>query len=171
VNVGGKAMINMAALKQTFESLGLTRVRTYINSGNVVFQSDDRDIPSLQQRIEAAIEQQHNLPVKVLLRTKDDISQLIEAIPADWMNDQSLRCYVLFLWPDIDRPAILDDIPVHEGVEEIRYHPGAVVQMCARKDASKSHLTRIIGTPLYARLTMRGSNTVRKLLELMERAV
>jgi uncharacterized protein (DUF1697 family) len=99
------------------------------------------------------------------------MQRLVAAVPRNWMEDASLRCYVLFLWPDIDSPTTLEAIPVHQGVEEVRYLPGAVIQMCAKKDASKSHLTRIVGTPLYSKLTMRNSNTVQKLLKLMEEQV
>jgi len=168
VNVGGKSMISMAALKQTFESLGLTQVRTYINSGNVVFQTDETAARALEQRIEAAIKQQRQQAIKVLLRNHDELKTLVEAIPETWMSDQTLRCYVLFLWPEIDAPTILESIPIRQEIEEVRYLPGAVVQMCAKNDISKSRLTRIVGTPLYAQLTMRNSNTVRKLLEIME---
>ena len=41
VNVGGKNKISMAELKQGFEALGLTEVRTHLNSGNVVFSGDE----------------------------------------------------------------------------------------------------------------------------------
>jgi uncharacterized protein (DUF1697 family) len=170
INVGGNTMISMASLKEIFESLGLQQVRTYINSGNVIFSCDDTDVADLQRRLETAIEQHSGLAIKLVLRTRDDMQRLVASIPNSWMEDTSLRCYVLFLWPDIDQPATLESIPVHQGVEEVRYFPGAVVQVCAKKDATKSHLTRIVGTPLYAKLTMRNSNTVRKLLDLMEQA-
>ena len=50
----------------------------------------------------------------------------------------------------------------------MRYTPGAVIRRVDRKNAPKSRLTRVVGTPLYQQMTIRNCNTARKLLELME---
>jgi len=170
VNVGGKALISMAALKETFEQLGLEQVRTYINSGNIIFAANEQDKRKLVAMLERAIEKEHQLAVKVLLRTHEEMKQLATAIPDAWFSDQSLRCYILFLWPEVDRPEIVNEIPWREGIEEIRYTPGAVLHKTAKKDITKGKLNQLAGTPFYKQITIRNSNTVRKLLELMEQS-
>ncbi len=54
INVGGNNKINMAELKRMFETIGMSQVRTYINSGNILFVSEEREGP-LRQRIEQEI--------------------------------------------------------------------------------------------------------------------
>lgn len=160
-------MVSMAALKEQFEALGFEQVKTYINSGNIIFTTSETDREKLTKHIEAAL-RTPKLDSKVLLKNLDEIQQLVAAIPGTWTNDGETKCDVLFLWPSIDRPEVISELPpVLEG-EVLKYHPGAVIHYVPRSIAAKSRLMRIIGTPLYAQLTMRNINTVRKLLSLME---
>lgn len=168
VNVGGKALISMSQLKETFERLGLERVKTYINSGNVIFSGPETKRDALTVRIEQAIEQEYKLPVKVLLKTHDELQRIYRQIPVEWATNKELRCYVLFLWPAVDRPEVLEDIPAREGVDEVQYVPGAVVHKYVRKDAGKSKLNQLAGTDLYKQITIRVANTVGKILKIME---
>lgn len=168
VNVGGKAMVSMTALKDCFEGLEFEHVRTFINSGNVVFSTDRVGQGTLTKEIEAALHNTFDLPIKVLLKTHDQLKSLAAKIPKTWVNDTATKADVLFLWPEVDKPAVLAQIPYNPDVEEIRYHPGAVIHRVARADATKSRLPRLVGTPLYAQLTIRNPNTVRKLLDLAE---
>lgn len=168
VNVGGKAPVSMAALKICFEGLGFSGVKTYINSGNVLFRTDRVGVDTLTKEIEACLQRQFDLDIKVLLKTHDQLKELAAHIPKDWVDDTKTRCYVLFLWPKVDRPEVLNEIPSKSEIETIRYEPGAVVWYLERKFVTKSRMSRIFGTPLYAQLTIRSINTVRRLLALAE---
>lgn len=80
INVGGKNIIKMADLKKLFESLGLLNAKTYIQSGNIVFQSN-ADEHTLRQRIEAGITATFGFNVPVVLRTAKEIDNVIKRIP------------------------------------------------------------------------------------------
>ncbi|MDB5083637.1 MAG: hypothetical protein JWN30_523 [Bacilli bacterium] len=82
INVGGKNIIKMADLRHTFETLGFKQVKTYIQSGNVLFESDD-DEDSLRQRIEHEIESDFGISLTVILRTVEEIERIIENCPFD----------------------------------------------------------------------------------------
>lgn len=56
VNVGGNRKLDMKELKATFERAGMIEVRTYINSGNIIFRDDSRESPRLTSLLESAIE-------------------------------------------------------------------------------------------------------------------
>jgi len=170
INVGGKAMVSMAELKTRFEALGHARVKTYINSGNVLFSSDENDTASLAAQLEQALSQHFRLDLKVLVKSLLELTRLTQEIPAAWTNDQLMRCDVLLLWPDVDSPDILQQLPIQPALEDVRYLPGAVVWRVDRANATKSRLTRIVGTPLYKQLTIRNVNTVRKVLKLLTTA-
>jgi len=163
INVGGKSKVDMGALRKTFERLGFNGVRTYINSGNVVFTARTRSPAPLMPRIEAAIVEDFGFQVAVLVRTADELGAVADAVPADWTNDESMRCDVFFLWPDVDRPSVLEDVPHNPAIEDLRYVPGALVRRIDRKNSTRSRVTKIVGTDLYRRMTVRNINTVRKL--------
>jgi uncharacterized protein (DUF1697 family) len=167
VNVGGKAMVSMGTLKEQFEGLGFGQVKTYINSGNIIFTTPETDRTTLTQQIEKAI-RTPELDIKVLLKNLAEIKGLLAAIPDDWENNSETKCDVLFLWPESDNAEMLEQIPNNDEVETVRYEPGAILHNVTRANATKSRMTRIIGTPLYKNITIRNINTVRKLLTIME---
>ena len=166
VNVGGANKITMADLKAAFEGAGMNAVRTYINSGNVIFSTDLVDRSQLTQSLRAAIRERGGLDIDLQLRDADELSTIVDAIPSEWRNDKSMKCDVVFLQPDVDRAGVLDDLGPRPGIEDALYVPGAVVWRVDRENATRSRLTRMMGTPLYSRVTVRNCNTVRRLLEL-----
>lgn len=80
VNVGGKT-IQMAVLKNLYESLGLSDVTTYIQSGNVLFNAANRDIRDLQTGIAGIIQTNSQLDVAVIIRTRLELRAIIEGNP------------------------------------------------------------------------------------------
>jgi uncharacterized protein (DUF1697 family) len=72
VNVGGRHKIKMDALRALYVSLGLRDPQTYIQSGNVVFRTLDRDLPKLARRIENEIERSYVFRPGVIVRTSSE---------------------------------------------------------------------------------------------------
>src|SRR2546423_931965 len=107
----------MPRLKSAFEGLGFDSVRTYINSGNVIFATKARDKKRLTGKIEKAIQTEFGAQVAVLLRDLTELRKLIAKIPDDWTNDKDQRCDVLFLWSEFDRKKILDELPINLEIE------------------------------------------------------
>jgi uncharacterized protein (DUF1697 family) len=167
VNVGGNNKIVMKELKAVFEAAGMGSVRTYINSGNVIFETDIAESTHIAEVLEDAIREQLGLTVRVLVRDADAIRSVVEALPAHWTNDETAKCDVFFLWDEVDRPSFLEQLEYDPEIDDVRYTPGAVIRRVDRKNAARSKLTRMAGTPLYRQLTIRNCNTARKLLELM----
>ncbi len=167
VNVGGNNPVKMVELKAAFEAAGMDSVRTYINSGNVIFSSERRDRLELVAILERGISERIGLAVGVLIRDVAEMAAIVDAIPAGWSNDANQRCDVLFLWSDADRPSVVDELRPKPEIDDVVYIPGAVIWRVDRHDVSRSGLPKLIGTPLYRRLTSRNCNTTRKLLALM----
>jgi uncharacterized protein (DUF1697 family) len=80
INVGGKNIIKMAELKKVFEDIGFYDVKTYIQSGNVLFKSSE-DEESIKKKVEYKIEEVFGLSVKVILRTSQELEQIILNCP------------------------------------------------------------------------------------------
>lgn len=168
INVGGKNKVEMSRLRATFASVGMTDVSTYINSGNVVFKSTSRKKAELEGKLEKAIERDFGFSIKVLLRDLAAMRRLIKALPTKWTNDSNMRCDVLFLWKDYDKPGVLKDLRIKPDLEDVVYVPGAIIWRIDSSNQTRSGLLRVMGTDLYRGLTIRNCNTVRKLAELME---
>ena len=166
VNVGGNSIVSMSAIKQSLVSIGLSEVRTYINSGNVMFTSRASDTQRLTARIEKVLERDTGMAIKLLVLNHDALKKVVDAIPRGWVDDKMMRTYVLLLWEELDDRDILKTLPAKPGVDELKYTPGAVIWRVDRKDLAKSRMNRIVGTPVYKKITMRSANTMRKLYEL-----
>jgi len=80
INVGGKNIIKMSELKRVFESIGLCEVRTYIQSGNVLFKSNEKEEP-LYNKIEQEIEKAFGFSVTIVLRTAEELQWIVQNCP------------------------------------------------------------------------------------------
>jgi uncharacterized protein (DUF1697 family) len=168
INVGGNSKVAMSLLKKVFEGLDHSDVLTYINSGNVIFKSDEKDIQSLTKAIESAIEKEFGFQVRTTLRDKASITKLVQKIPKEWSNDTDQKTDVLFLWDEFDSKKSLDLLTKNPDVDTLLYIPGAIVWNINRSLYTKSGMHKFIGTTLYKHMTARNINTVRKLYELMQ---
>jgi uncharacterized protein (DUF1697 family) len=74
----------------------------------------------------------------------------------------------MFLWADVARPSVLKQLPRKLELDDVLYSSGAIVWRVDRKDVTRSGMTKLMGMPLYKRMTIRSVNTTRKLLQLME---
>lgn len=168
INVGGNAIVAMAAIKEAFVALGLSDVRTYINSGNVIFSTRAMDTRRLTARIEKALEERTGMAIKVLVMDHKSLTNVVDAIPRNWVDDKAMRCYVLLLWKELDDRNILEKLPVAPGVDDVKYTPGAVIWHVDRRNLARSRMNRLVATPFYKQITARNANTMRKLKELTE---
>jgi uncharacterized protein (DUF1697 family) len=165
VNVGGRT-VKMAELKACLEKAGLKNVRTFIASGNVLFE-DQRSPKQLADLIEKTLEKQFGFAVGVLVMDAETLGKLVKKIPANWVNDKEMKCDVMFLWPELDNPAVLEQLPYNPKIEDVKYLPGAVLWQIDRDKATKSRMFKIVGTKLYKQMTVRNPNTVRKIYALL----
>jgi len=167
INVGGKRKVDMRQLKSTFEHAGMRGVRTYINSGNVVFSHDSPRAASLVSALERDIEADFGFPVKVLLRDSDSVASLMEALPDTWVNDQTAKCDVMFLGNELDSPDFLEELTIKPGIDDVKYVPGAVLWRVDRSNVTRSGILKLVGTEAYRQMTVRNCNTLRRLAELI----
>lgn len=88
INVGGHNIIKMADLRQLLEKIGLQKVKTYIQSGNVLFEAE-QDTTLLTQQLEEEIKNTFGFPVSVILRTAEELEQIIKDCPysVDSLNE------------------------------------------------------------------------------------
>ena len=120
INVGGHHKIKMTELKKLYEALGLKDVRTYIQSGNVVFTSDAPDITQVQQQLEESVAQTFGFHVEIITRTADELQDIIAKNPFQGQqNKESPRILVMFLATIPDNTAQENLLKTYGGPEEI----------------------------------------------------
>ena len=168
INIGGRNKIDMKMLKQTFENAGMIDVVTYINSGNIIFTNDDMPKTELSPILQTAIFEDFGLEIKVLIRSKTEMEDIMEHLPTHWANDKVMKSDVLFLWEDIDDEAILESLKIRPEIDTIIYLPGVILSAVDRENVGKSAVTKIVGKNIYKHMTIRNVNTFRKIHSLMQ---
>jgi len=95
INVGGNAIIKMTDLKRMFESAGLENVQTYIQSGNVVFETEEKDIDAVAKRIEGQLEGAAGYKIHLFVRTMRELQAIVSKSPFTAKSNE--MAYVAFL--------------------------------------------------------------------------
>ncbi len=165
INVGKGARVPMKTLKALLEGLGLSDVVTYLNSGNVVFDSA-LSASDLTQLIEGELQRTFGQKVPTLVKTSAEMSAIAESIPSEWGSDAGEQTYVAYLFGDVDEPGLVSELPVKQQFMSIFYVPGAIVWNIKRENYNRSQITKIVGHSSYARMTTRNVNTARTLAAL-----
>lgn len=164
INVGGNKKVEMPKLKKAFESLKFSNVSTYINTGNVIFETDKKDVEAL---IEKALLKTFGFEIRVVVRDAKNIQKICKALPAEWTNGTEQKTDILFLWDKYDDKKSISLIET-TSVDVLKYIDGVIAWNVSRQDLKKSGMHKFIGTVIYKHMTARNINTVRKLNELMK---
>ncbi len=167
INVSGQKIIKMAELKKMFENLGFQNVQTYIQSGNVVFNSKEDDVPVVEELIRKGIQKEFGFDVHIRILTPEELRSALDQNP--FLKDESLdmkQHYFVFL----------DQIPVKENWQTLQNLDlkgekmaisGKVLFVHYKNGAGQSKLTtNLIESKLKVAATARNLNTSKKLLEI-----
>lgn len=157
INVGGHNLIKMEDLKALYTALKFKNVRTYVQSGNVVFDSAE---PAISDRIEAAIEKKCGFRPTVVLRTPEDLRHAIAANP--FPNAEPNKLIVIFCKsePPTDAVMTLNEQLHLRGKELYIYYPNGQ----GKANVPFTKIEKALGVPA----TGRNLNTVSKLLQLAQ---
>jgi len=171
INVGGDNVIKMADLRACLARCdGLSDVATYIQSGNVLFSADEADSAALAARLEAAVSA--GFPpyqARILVLGHDAVQRIVRCAPPGFGADPTVRrSDVLYLFGALDASEALADVPIRPDVDEAHAGPGVLYFSRLAARASQSHLSRVVGMPIYQSMTIRNWNTTTRLLALMD---
>ena len=169
INVGGKTLVKMADLVACAEGLGLDSVSTYIASGNLLFESGERDAAKLETKIERAIEKRFRLPVKVVVLDRASYARIVKAIPKAWRGDAGVRANVAFVRRGTDAKKVVRELGPDPAVEQVKAVKGAILWATKREAINRSVMRKLIGGVAYKEMTVRNLNTTLKLQELLSR--
>ena len=169
VNLGSHNRIKMDALRALYESLKLRDPQTYVQSGNVIFRTEERDLAELAKRIENGIEQKFGFRSQVILRTTSEMRDVIARNPfAKRRGIDPSRLLVTFLAGDPGPEARDNLLKIKTDPEEMRID-GRELYIYYPAGMGRSKLSWMaIVKALQTSGTGRNWNTVTKLLEIAE---
>jgi uncharacterized protein (DUF1697 family) len=167
INVGGKSLVRMADLKECVEELGYEEVSTFIASGNVLFETSERDGAKLESTIEKALEHRFSLPITVVVRSRAEVGRIVDAVPPSWIGNERLRVYVAFLRRALDGRKLARELQPREGVDELVVTKSALIWATRRDALTRSGMQKITAAAAYKDMTLRNLNTTLKLQELL----
>ena len=169
VNVGGKNQVPMARLRAIFESAGYSDVTTYIQSGNVIFDSPQRSSAKVVDEIEAALARELGRPTDVIIRSARELTKSIEANPFLGRVPDNTKLHIAFLNQAPDRARLKTIDAARFAPDEFAVGAREVYLHCP-DGLGRSKLPPALGAKLApAPATVRNWNTVTKLAELAKR--
>ncbi len=168
VNVGGKNRLRMDALCALYTSLGFEEPRTYVQSGNVIFRTKEKNSPAMATRIQEAIARQFGFSPAVVLRTTSELRTAIAANPFAGREFEPGKLLVTFLATDPGATA-------NSALERLKAYPeeihlkGRELYIYFPEGAGKSKLPwASVEKWLKITGTARNWNSVTKMLEMAE---
>lgn len=169
INVGGKNKIAMPELKTGFTDLGYVNVVTYLNSGNVVFTSDERDKIILSDTIESMIKARFGLDIPTFIILQVELQDVLNHAP-DWWGEDNKEIYdnLVFMFPSLSYDEFFDEVGcLKEEYEKAQNYNNAVFWSYIRKDYQKTNWwTKTTAEKIKKRITIRTANTARKVAKL-----
>jgi uncharacterized protein (DUF1697 family) len=167
INVGGHT-VKMDALRRMFSELGFANVSTFIASGNVLFETAERDTGALEQRIGAHLKETLGYEVATFLRATSELAAIAgrKAFPADQLADPENSLYIGFMASPPSSDAKKRIATFRSPYNDFHLHGSEVYWLIRGKltdsTVTGSKIEKALGTPV----TLRNVTTVRKLAAL-----
>lgn len=163
INVGGYRKVNMAELKKQLSEVAFEKVKTYINSGNLLLSSKLSHEETLEL-LAATFKKHYDFDLLFVALTFEEFQAEYQSLPEWWFDEGSYRRNVLFYMPSFKPEDLLFEGDLHE-----RIYLSKVAIYWLVKDATyftRSQYQKLARSPVYQRVTIRNANTFKKLYEL-----
>lgn len=166
INVSGKNILSMKALKELFVDLGMRNVTTYIQSGNVVFDSENDDSSDISKKLETAISNVLGYEVPVIIRSKQELKEIIEKNP--FASEDEKMLYITFLKESPDKELLSELQEKNINNDEIRIIDKNAYLLIRNGYGNTRLSNAFIEKKLRVVSTTRNINTVKKLIEITD---
>ena len=165
INVGGKNRLPMAELREALETTGLENIRTHLQSGNLIFDSNLKSSNAIEKRIEKAIGKSHGFTPRAFVLPLTELSKAIEANPFPKAEKDPRSLHLYFLEKELSR---FDDGELRELAAESEKFElrGRVFYLHAPDGIGRSKLAAKAERALGVAATARNWRTVSKLMEM-----
>ncbi len=169
INISGKNKIPMPDLKTTLTEKGFADVKTYLNSGNVLFSGDEMDVVKLAEIIREIIFASFQLEIPVFVISQDELKELLLKAPSWWGSDsKDIYDNLIFTIVPYSIETVAEKIgePTAE-LEKVELCGNAAFWSFDRKLYAKANWWKNTAAPgIGEMITIRTANTLRKLVEM-----
>jgi uncharacterized protein (DUF1697 family) len=167
INVNGQKLIKMDHLRSIFESMQVRQVRTYIQSGNVLFEAEERSTDQVRQSIETKLKEELGYEVDVVVRTKSELERTIAQNPfGDMESPDDGKLYVSFLSKEPTAEALDVLASFQSDVDEYRADGREVYIRCRGQYGKSLFSNNFLEKKLGVTATTRNWQTVNKLASM-----
>ena len=169
INVGGKHKVVMAQLRQELTELGLENVETYINSGNIFFDTNIARI-QLVEDLKGFFERHYPFIQHFSLLSNEDYEEELRNLPYWWYHEMA-RKDVLFYTEGLDPKQVIEKVESLELIDEVLYFGklgifwGKLSEETYTKTAYHKHLLKM---PFYCQITIRNAKTFDKIGQFLK---
>ncbi|GHV91443.1 hypothetical protein AGMMS50268_19460 [Spirochaetia bacterium] len=168
INVGGNNIIKMDGLRKIFEKIGFSDVKTYIQTGNVIFNDTEKNKSKLTEKIEEKLFKETKSKINIVILTVFEINEIILKKPENFgENDEEYKYDVIFLIEPLKTKDAIKEFNPREDVDKIYAGKNVLYHSILKKERTKSHITKIIEAEIYSKISIRNWNTTKKLYEIM----
>ncbi len=171
INVGGRSMIAMNDLSEMFQAAGGDRIRTYIQTGNVVFEASSAEAGRIIGRVQGRLRKALKSEPAIMLRTLGEMESLVKSVPFKrFASEQDAKMYVAFLSKAPRRRLALPVVSSAEALEVIGITGrDAFIVSRRKKNGFYGFPNNLIERVLAVEATTRNWSTVTKVLEFATR--
>ena len=170
INVGGKNKVVMSELREQIAAEGFGHVRTYINSGNLLFEAEgDAPREDVAQAIEDLLARHYDFPIRLALLTAQDYLAELHSLP-DWWHGEVARRDALFYTRGLDRDHVRERIEAMElGDEAVYFGEHAVFwgKFDEKSFLKTAYHKRLLREDFYRQVTIRSGSTVEKIAAML----
>ena len=169
VNVGGNNIIKMADLKTAFERQGFGNVVTYINSGNILFDSETADVTALKDICEKIIKDDFGLDIPGCVISASELTEALEHAPDWWNQATDARHDAFFTIPPMTAAEIVAHVgEVKEEYENVDHYSRVIFWSAPMATFSRTRWSKISkDKAMYRAITVRNANTALKLAAMV----
>lgn len=171
INISGKNKISMSELKSELEKNKYQNVSTYLNSGNVIFESDIDNKESIMKDIYKIIKNKFNLEIPVFIMTSLELEDILSHNP-DWWGTDNKEIYdnIIFIIPPTTYNEVFDTIGSPNEYEKIQEYKNNIFWSFDLKNYRKSNWwSKTASTEISDKITIRTANTMKKILEICKK--
>ena len=170
INVGGNNKVVMSELRAQIAAAGFGHVRTYINSGNLLFEAEDQaSREDVAQAVEDILARHYDFPIRLALLTAQDYLVQLDELP-DWWHGEVARRDALFYTRGLDRDHVRERIEAMElGDEAVYFGEHAVFwgKFDEKSFLKTAYHKRLLREDFYRQVTIRSGSTVEKIAALL----
>jgi len=170
INVGGNNKVVMSELRAQIAAAGFGHVRTYINSGNLLFEAEDQaSREDVAQAVEDILARHYDFPIRLALLTAQDYLAQLDELP-DWWHGEVARRDALFYTRGLDRDHVRERIEAMElGDEAVHFGEHAVFwgKFDEKSFLKTAYHKRLLREDFYRQVTIRSGSTIEKIAALL----